>query len=68
MKIYYELLQISHMIEQLTLRRKKIREKVKTIKVSIQQLFLDMVAVLRHVPLSAQEVKQTNQLRLTSYR
>jgi len=67
MKIYYELLQISHMLEQLTLKRKEIREKVKAIKVSIQQLFLDMAAVLRYVPLSQREVRQTNELKLTSY-
>ena len=65
MKIYYELLQISHMLEQLTLKRKEVREKVKKIKTTVQQLFLDMVAVLRHVTLSEQDVTHT--LKLTSY-
>ena len=65
MKIYYELLQISHMLEQLTLKRKGVREKIKNIKTTVQQLFLDMVAVLRYVALSEQEVTYT--LKLTSY-
>lgn len=58
MKNYYELLQIAHLVNQLTEKLQKVRESVKSAGTTIKAVVEDMISSMQKENISHDEIQE----------